>query len=127
MEYISAEEFLKQSKEVQEAFWNWWKCEKGDINYSPIRRGVEIVEIENNSIQRRNNGYIPLLTEGQLRGFIEDKTGYKVELNYYIETGYDVSLTDGKINYYNHYVDLDTDLLQSYWKVAIEIAKEQIQ
>ena len=67
MEYISAEEFLKQPKEVQEVFWTWWRPSKGDINYSPVRNGIEVVEIENNSVQRRNNGYIPLLTEGQLR------------------------------------------------------------
>lgn len=130
MEYISAKEFLKKPKEVQEVFIDWWRPSKGDINYSPVRNGIEVVEIENNSVQRRNNGYIPLLTEGQLRKFIEDKTECKICLEYYKTTGYEVLLSDIEHNkenaeqFNNWYEDLGTDLLQAYWKVACEIAKE---
>lgn len=31
MNYISAEEFLKQSKAVQDVFMNWWQPEFGDL------------------------------------------------------------------------------------------------
>lgn len=124
MEYISAKEFLKKPKEVQEVFIDWWRPSKGDINYSPVRNGIEVVEIENNSVQRRNNGYIPLLTEGQLRKFIEDKTRYKVEAPWH--GCYDIYLVDQLTGQevIKDYFNLDTDLLQAYWKVACEIAKE---
>ena len=127
MEYISAEEFLKQPKEVQEVFWTWWRPSKGDINYSPVRNGIEVVEIENNSVQRRNNGYIPLLTEGQLRKFIEDKTECKIE-TVWCECGWSYNIDLVK-NYdsgelVKRYYNLGEDLLQAYWTVACEIAKE---
>ncbi len=31
MNYISAENFLKQPKEIQEVFLNWWQPEFGDL------------------------------------------------------------------------------------------------
>ena len=59
------------------------------------------------------------LHEGQLRKFIEDKTGIKhIELVHYPKTGYDIH-TENIL-----FEDLGNDLLQSYWKVAVRIAKE---
>lgn len=123
MEYISADEFLKQNEKVQEVFWDWWKPSKGDINYSPVRNGIEVVEIENNSVQRRNEGYIPLLTESQLRRFIENKTRHTVTIEFYKENGYDINLEDGE-NIKESYENLGHDLLQAYWKVAVDITKQ---
>lgn len=133
MEYISVEKFLKLPKEVQDIFWNWWKPSKGDINYSPVRNGIEVIEIENNSNQRRNLGYILLLTEGQLRKFIEDKTNGIVKLiqwNPIIDNekhGYDIHILakdQYKVLCTFNYKTLGTDLLQAYWKVAIQIAEQ---
>ena len=132
MEYISAEEFLKQPKEVQEVFKDWWKPQSSDLfQYKHLFNVVDCLCGE--AISPFNEDYvvfkkecIPLLTEGQLRKFIEDKTKYKLEISYYEINGYDISLTDGKTNYFN-YLDLGRDLLQAYWKVACEIAKEELR
>ena len=137
MEYISAEEFLKQPKEVQEVFIDWWEPSIGDLfrwNTGIHDNDAHIANccMSDNTVvmTKKNKGInegdrIPLLTEGQLRKFIEDKTGYKIELSYYEDSGYDLSLTDGRTNY-STYVDLGHNLLQAYWKVACEIAKEEL-
>lgn len=126
MEYISVEKFLKLPKEVQDIFWNWWKPSKGDINYSPVRNGIEVIEIENNSNQRRNLGYIPFLTEGPLRKFIENKTEYRVDCCLY-EGTYDINICENNGLYIKKYEDIDKDLLQAYWKVAVQIAEQEVQ
>lgn len=126
MEYISVEKFLKLPKEVQDIFWNWWKPSKGDINYSPVRNGIEVIEIENNSNQRRNLGYIPLLTEGPLRKFIENKTEYRVDCCLY-EGTCDINICENNVLYIKKYEDIDKDLLQAYWKVAVQIAEQEVQ
>ena len=139
MEYISAEEFLKQPKEVQEVFLDWWKLEKGNlycIDAGYIHGGeledyrIEVIE-ENETLKKYF--VCPLLTEGQLRKFIEDKTGGIVKViqwnpclddNKYGYTIYILAKNEYKILRYIEYRKLGTDLLQAYWKVACEIAKE---
>ena len=131
MEYISAEEFLKQPEEVQAVFLNWWEPSVGDLfNFPEIDsqdcREVEYICSVNRLKTISLTRTIPLLTEGQLRKFIEDKTGYKIDLNYYEINVYDLALTEGKTNYFN-YLDLGHDLLQAYWKVACEIASSEVK
>lgn len=63
MKFISAEEFLKQDEGVQRVFADYFDhkemlFEDGSIYFGPF-----------------NYLYTPLLTEGYLREFIEDKTG----------------------------------------------------
>lgn len=89
---------------------------------------------------------IPGLTEGQLRQFIEDKCNdydiyskSSIEVSYYAENnidictaqkevGYQIQILDTSDGEYIYsYFDLGTDLLQAYWKVACEIAKELVQ
>ena len=114
MKFISAEEFLKQDEDVQRVFADYFDhkemlFEDGSIYFGPF-----------------NYLYTtPLLTEGDLREFIEDKTKDIVlfdcddlgnNKNWYIHKtckAYDVV---GNKN-------LGDDLLQAYWKIAIEIAK----
>ncbi|WP_252214441.1 hypothetical protein [Clostridium sp. VAP41] len=119
MEYISAEEFLKQPVEVQKVLIDWWQLSKGDL-FSPICPiGIGVLNgTEHNSIKE---DLIPLLTEGQLRQFIGDKTVYKLEITQFEDGEWSLCL-------YKHgsrdiEID-DMDLLQAYWKVATEIAKE---
>lgn len=74
---------------------------------------------------------IPLFTEGQLRNFIEEKTGCKVEVVYVSkdlveneQSYYRIDRScfkDGKVNCWKAETD---DLLQAYWQVACKISAE---
>ena len=139
MEFISAEEFLKQPIEVQKVFLDWWKEEKGDLfvlrkEYEKIKHSAEI-RCCNYDLAKMYG--IPLFTEGQLRQFIEDKTGCKVAYNIG-ELGYQLVLykfqkskNENEENicdlYETYELFPETDLLKSYWKVALEIAKEKVK
>ncbi|NFF21807.1 hypothetical protein FDF76_12970 [Clostridium botulinum] len=151
MEYISAKEFLKQPVEVQEVFIDWWKPSEGDLvnkvvcihNMSFNKVGcidyewlMDIQESEDININDPEEvkqfvldyiGDFPLLTEGQLRKFIEDKTGCKINIDYYKNTEFQESyrLTLWNDSNARTFIKLGTDLLQAYWKVACEIAKEE--
>ncbi|CAI3661464.1 MULTISPECIES: hypothetical protein [Clostridium] len=124
MEYISREEFLKQSDKVQREFKEYFDGESMLFwnNECLVYWGFEDILINT-----------PAITEGQLRKFIEDKTECKICLEYYKTTGYEVLLSDIEHNkenaeqFNNWYEDLGRDLLQAYWKVACEIAKEELK
>ena len=131
MEFISAEDFLKQDEKVQVVFLNWWKPSSGDL--FQYRKLFNVVDYcSGTTIQPFYNSYavfkkdcIPLFTEGQLRKFIEDKTAMgTVNVDYF--EGYRIKINIS-INQSKHYKDLGNDLLQAYWNVAVEIAKEQIK
>lgn len=154
MEFISANEFLKQDEKVQKVFLDWWKPSIGDLYFRNeykwtigLEEWSEVPEIQcigeiltNNNIKPtvgeaydRTIYYdnkldvVPLLTEGQLRRYIEDKTEFpilKIEL---INGQYDIYTQYKAIDNYSDiyvYDELGEDLLQAYWKVAIQIAKE---
>ncbi|NFO56369.1 hypothetical protein FDB39_05645 [Clostridium botulinum] len=119
MEYISAEEFLKQPVEVQNVFLEWWKpqIDSYDIVQHIITEEISLAGYYQDFYE---SGFVPLLTEGQLRNFIEHKINKKVDIIHYINEGY-ILVVDEDIDYSN----LGHDLLQAYWKVACEIAKEE--
>ena len=121
MEFISAEEFLKQPKEVQEVFLEWANDNAED--YDLVQDNGEIM-LYKDFIERARIEFdsYPLFTEGQIRRFIEDKTKYHLDTMYYVES-YDIRITEG-LNNIKVYENLGTKLLQAYWKVACEIAKE---
>lgn len=149
MEFISVEKFLKQPKEVQEVFRDW--CENNlEVNDYVVPINPETNEVVD-SICRINQcldtrqhkvnvgrvfyletcllydtvfEFVPLFTEGQIRKFIEDKIGRNIECNYYD------CLWKYQITFNEHYRIIRTDednLLQAYWKVACEIAKESVE
>ena len=161
MEYISAEEFLKQPKEVQEVFLNWWNFEIDSPIYVSKEAGLdkegfdllkvygwdykegkmlpmELMTYKTNLIIPltkksslyetfiENAKYVtPLFTEGQLRKFIEDKTAMgTVNVDYF--EGYRIKI-NSSINQSKYYKDLGNDLLKAYWKVAVQIAKEELK
>lgn len=133
MEYIRAEEFLKQSKEVQAVFLNWWEPSVGDLfNFSEIDnqdcREVECICSVNRLKTISLTRTIPLLTEGQLRKFIEYKKQCKIDIQNCDDATYlylyDLNNLEGM--YLDEYSAATTDLLQAYWKVACEVAKEGI-
>ena len=131
MKFISAEDFLKQDEKVQVVFLNWWKPSSGDL--FQYRKLFNVVDYcSGTTIQPFYNSYavfkkdcIPLFTEGQLRKFIEDKTAMgTVNVDYF--EGYRIKINIS-INQSKYYKDLGNDLLQAYWNVAVEIAKESLK
>ena len=77
MEFISAEEFLKQGKEVQKVLLEWWKPSVGDLvsDKEGVLKGVFSI-FDNHHVDTVSTDkykVIPNLVEGQLRQFIEDK------------------------------------------------------
>ncbi|HBJ1650900.1 TPA: hypothetical protein LA460_000119 [Clostridium botulinum] len=128
MEYISVEEFLKQPKEVQNVFIGWWKPSQGDL-YSDLHNNILVINVQLELFKSFANDIkeyaTPLFTEGQLRKFIEDKTGGKVE-SYYAWDWYTIAIRDTGCGGDDPQIDTEeTNLLQAYWKVACEIAKEE--
>ena len=136
MEFISSEQFSKQPKEVQKVFIDWWEpslfdlyCYKDDLK---IRRVTEtdLQDISNNYLYNPKSKFaIPVFIEGQLRKFIEDKTGAKIEINYHYNGEYDINLFNPITSEYNDDYNLENisiDLLQAYWKVAVQIASEEV-
>ena len=136
MEFISANEFLKQDEKVRQMFLDWWKPSVGDLYKWISNSTFEDVQVLNKSaidtfkydeFINFKKDCIPLLAEGQLRRYIEDKTEFpilKIELTngqYDIYTQYEAIDDHSDIYVYD---ELGEDLLQVYWKVAIQIAKE---
>lgn len=135
MEFITVEQFQEQPEEVQKVFLDWWKCDYGDLYYyneNPLIKYKDFKIIDNDLECEvygdfdyfKKAGVIPIFTEGQLRKFIEDKLDMKIQceihpltLDYIIlvknNSGDKVWMHTGK-----------EDLLQAYWEVACEIAKE---
>ena len=150
MKYIKAEEFLQQPKEIQKVFLDWWQPEEFDIyvNKELEKHRVTQTDLEDDVCNYYlKTEYIPLLTEGQLREFIEDKTSelakaqcrmkieYKTKdeieenkrglnlIPLQSQEGYFIQITStefrGGIMKFH---DLGTDLLKAYWQVACKIA-----
>ena len=121
MNFISAEEFLKQPEEVQiilEEWYNW-------RTYGVLRKYIFTSE----------KG-IPIFFETQLRQFIEEKTNCTFDVTY---EGRNIDNTEWSIEfqlwYYNNEDDegfmgmgtyrvIAKDLLEAYWKVACVVAKD---
>ena len=152
MEFISTEEFLKQSIEVQKVFIDWWKPSIGDLfvwnddeNYNDMHEvnccsSKNMVDMTTKNKGVKTERRIPLLTEGQLRKFIEDSTGFKVRLEPYQNDagikGVQINLVRGiclscgiSRPYYEEQIHkcfdaLDINVIKAYWQVAIKIAEE---
>ena len=88
MEFITVEQFKEQPLEVQKVFLDWWKPSIGDIfmDLAPnSKKKLLAIEDKGNcvDIELIKREVIPLLTEGQIRRFIEDKKGEIVEIDLY--------------------------------------------
>ena len=141
MQYISAEEFLKQPSEVRKVFRDWWKenMQICDLYETTGKRSI-ISHIEGrehlNAVKDFIDDTIPLLTEGQLRKFIEDKTGGTIDLYYtHMEDKYYKTINKAK---YLELSDLreiifrmrfksDEDIFNGYWKCALKIARGEFR
>lgn len=137
MNYINSKQFLEQPKEVQEVFLKWWQPKQFDVRYhlqsqsygvnkSSYKSDLEFIE------KFKGISYIPCFSETQLRQFIEEKIGYKIlvipywgddDIFHYHIKFKDMGIGGHLLHEPNYYASTD-DLLQAYWKVACEIAKE---
>jgi len=154
MEFIKAEEFLGQPIEVQKVLLEWWKenVKQYDLFYRNFKgerqkyiviksEGYELetLTLRNKKISGGRDSWteawniqciwdiVPLLTEGQLRQFIEDKTECKViiESTYGYQEYYMYLFNKGnKVK--QQFYKLGNGLLQAYWKAATQIAKEGV-
>ena len=144
MEFIKAEEFLKQPIEVQKVFTDWWKnnIQKYDLFYRKLndnrqkyvvtkanacdistitlRSSNEQIDIEDWDIEFIES-IIPLLVEGQMRRFIEDKT-HQITIIEFDDGHYNIVQRLGKA-----YITDQKELLKAYWQVALGIAKECVE
>jgi len=142
MEFITVEQFKEQPKEVQKVFLDWWEPSVGDIfifitdeyDNSDCNIGVlsseKQIEITNTS---KGEYRIPLFTEGQLRKFIEDKVKCKVMVEYTSCENIVIKIctqdeVTGALRYNRKstFSNNKFDLINSYWKVACMIAKEEV-
>lgn len=139
MEFITVEQFQEQPGEIQKIFLDWWKCDYGDLYYyneDPLEyKDFEIInsnlecDLNGNFDYFKSLGVIPIFAEAQLRKFIEDKTEFPIEKIELIENQYDIYTRYKAIDNYSDirlFSELGGDILQSYWKVACTIAKEEL-
>jgi hypothetical protein len=135
MEFISADEFLKQDKYIQKVFEKWWtdNLQQSDLVKLKLARNKEKIQIiANIDLACIEEGeIIPLFTEGQLRKFIEDKSKCKnIEISGDIETGqyyadfYEEIYSGIEIDTIEN---LGTDKFKAYWTLALIFAKECIK
>jgi hypothetical protein len=140
MEYIKLEQFKSLEEDVQKVFLNWWKPKRYDLYIdSNDLSQVECLDFvhENEEgilyFSMRDNiseleDMVPLLNKGQLGEFIEDKTDKSMEIKiskwkYKEHEPVEISVIDRKHDlFYKEY----GGLLQALWKVALEIAKEEL-
>lgn len=123
--FISVEEFLKQSEKVQRKLLEWWN----DIPKN--KRIYDLATIKDSGIveivwfypTRTWKDLIPLFQMHQLIYFIQDKTDCKFDLSYCDGCGYDVYLWKHNEIIYS-YDNLGQDLLQALWQVACKVACE---
>lgn len=132
MEYIKPEEFLKQPQKIQDTLLDWWQPNVGDLIYNFKFNAINFLNGDFKNISKIHKELllkfsIPLLTEGQLRNFIEDKVGGNISCELSLE-GYYVAITDfdteGMYFEKKHWLTESYDLLQAYWKVVCKIVKE---
>ncbi|MCQ2016786.1 hypothetical protein [Clostridium butyricum] len=136
MEFISAEEFRKQPVEVQKYFIDWFLENKSVTDLVQVElHPVAEIKLYSEGFQdsklqfeykkeyqfkgKKINGkyeITPLLTEGQLRKFIEDNTYCKLNIG---NIGNIIKIYEKELD-----IPFQTDLLQAYWKVAIQIAEQ---
>lgn len=148
MEVITVEQFKEQPVEAQKVFLDWWQPQEFDIytykeDLKPrIVTETDIEDVYTNELYNIKSGFaIPLFTEGQLRAFIEEKLeeihyendGRRIELDIThnnsfmrIEEGVCGSIKGVKRVEWIIENELGKryDLIQAYWEVACEIAKE---
>ena len=136
MEFISAEEFLSQPKEVQQVFLDWWKPSIGDLYshkeidlHDRIRCACIRSEghLMNLNVIHAKDRIIPLFTEGQLRSFIEEKAEAPVQLTRYKNARYLWLASKLLGRHYESSLNSETKIIDELWKLAIVTASKSYQ
>jgi hypothetical protein len=141
MEYINTKEFSKQSAEIQKVFLDWWKPSLGDLyarqNIKVFPHCVwkydhDLILNISSDVWEYKSKCIPLLTEGQLGQFVEDKTGFTMSCRYeeyeniFISDTYYIVLYNIKTHKVENTYEYETDKrIDAYWRVALEIINKE--
>ena len=120
MENITAEQFLEQPKKVQKIFLDWFENNADSYDLVCTDTKIKYISFYGDLEFEEKADYVPLLTEGQLRQFIEDKTRTKIDIEFYT-TGYEIFASSDE-----YHIRTD-NLFQAYWQVAIKIASEEVK
>lgn len=137
MKYISAEEFLKQPREVQEVFLDNIVLEHG-LEYGDLYKDTaDLTVIESldyintseegtiyHSVKGNMSDYstiVPLLTEGQLREFIEDKVESKISI-IHEDNKFRIYTDSDLFGEYEKEYSEDYSILNALWNMAVETA-----
>lgn len=146
MEFITVEQFQEQPKEIQQVFLDWWQPSIGDIycnefliNFKGDKiQKLEVVRntTEINYIKDVSEFLCVLLTEGQLKKFIEDKAECILDITVedligncrvYTVIGWRVKESENGAEFEEILIEeyaIENDLIQLYWKIACRVAKE---
>ena len=126
--FISAEEFKKQSEKVQNTLRKWWEPQKFDLIYT-IHGNSSIQGLTNSLIYyyRENHGidYIriggtfPLLQMYQLINFIEDKVNKEILINTWEYKGGIAAVVT--LERLDIHVKSYKGILDALWQVTIQI------
>ena len=118
LEYITKEIFELAPEKVQKVFKDYFDGDLILVGTYYHAMGYEIY-------YKEKLDEFPALTEGDLRKFIEDKTGCSLEVRLlYAKCGYDITICGIAENTYTVNQE-DNDLLQAYWEVACKIIEEE--
>ncbi len=133
--YITAEQFLKQNEEVQEIFIDWWDIQIGDlfnVKYQDEEgKWDKDLIVTKKDIEKYGEGFFPSGIDGKvillfqihhLIQFIEEELNGKINISYNFETeSYEILVT----RVITHVYETNTDnLLQALWQVACKIASK---
>lgn len=137
MRFIRKSTFNLLPESVQYVFLNWWKPTDGDLFWWNQDRFIDCCDdsgfMGNEDINnlKEYDDITPLFTEGQLRKFIEDKTGGKVEFYpdvYNGERFYTIMIRASGCGGDDPEFEVDADdVLQAYWKLAVLLAESEVK
>lgn len=128
MKFIADQQFLKQPKEIQEVFMNWWKPQIGDLYmweyYDEEYKNIRVVRP--NSKNMLNGTWatdmgIPLLTMEQLLDFIKDTNKFYIVMTQFKHNHWNIVLENGYV-----FKSTKLDLLQSLWQLSVEVTKQYL-
>jgi hypothetical protein len=117
-DYISSKQFLSLDKKVQDSIIKWWEPKIGDLYESRMCPSPIIDCVPNNVFSLKGESWIiPLLSESQLRNYIEYKIKDGINI-YSSEDGYTLKVETDK----GWFVACSEDLLECYLEIAVKVS-----